>query len=91
MLTIGEPMATLAKNMGHLVNEYAVAEMMDISVATVRRWRLFGQGPKYLKLARLSVTSQRTSPHGWNAAHPAERLLKRNSNKEGQPIWAVSF
>ena len=37
----------------HLLNEYEVAEMLDVSVSTVRRWRLFKRGPRYLKLGAL--------------------------------------
>jgi predicted DNA-binding transcriptional regulator AlpA len=33
-----------------LLNEYDVARITGLSVASVRRWRLFHQGPRYLKL-----------------------------------------
>ena len=33
-----------------LLNEYDIARITGLSVATVRRWRLHRQGPKYLKL-----------------------------------------
>ena len=33
-----------------LLNEYQVAELIGMSVATVRRWRLFRQGPRFLKI-----------------------------------------
>lgn len=33
-----------------LLNEYEVAERLKLSVATMRRWRLLRQGPKWLKL-----------------------------------------
>jgi len=36
-----------------LLNEHDVAEMLDVSVATVRRWRLLRQGPRFLKLGSL--------------------------------------
>ena len=34
----------------HLLNENRVAEILGISVATVRRWRLLRRGPRFLKL-----------------------------------------
>jgi predicted DNA-binding transcriptional regulator AlpA len=37
-------------NVGALVSEHEVARVTGMSVQTVRRWRLFRQGPKYLKL-----------------------------------------
>ncbi len=33
-----------------LLNEHDVARITGLSVASVRRWRLFRQGPKYLKI-----------------------------------------
>ena len=33
-----------------LLTEHDVARITGLSVASVRRWRLFRQGPKYLKL-----------------------------------------
>lgn len=32
------------------LNEKDVARITGLSLATVRRWRLFGQGPRYLKI-----------------------------------------
>jgi predicted DNA-binding transcriptional regulator AlpA len=34
----------------NLLNEYGVARITGLSVASVRRWRLHRQGPKYLKI-----------------------------------------
>jgi predicted DNA-binding transcriptional regulator AlpA len=31
------------------LNEFDVARMTGMSIQTVRRWRLLGQGPKYMK------------------------------------------
>ncbi len=33
-----------------LLNEHDVAHLTGLSVASVRRWRLIREGPKYLKL-----------------------------------------
>jgi len=33
-----------------LLNEHSVARIIGLSVASVRRWRLLRQGPKYLKI-----------------------------------------
>jgi predicted DNA-binding transcriptional regulator AlpA len=46
-------METVRNTMIHLLNEYQVAEMLGVSVATVRRWRLLRQGPRFLKLGAL--------------------------------------
>ena len=46
-------MGTLQNAPIHLLNEYEVAEMLGISVATIRRWRLLKQGPRFLKVGVL--------------------------------------
>jgi predicted DNA-binding transcriptional regulator AlpA len=33
-----------------LLNEHDIAHLTRMSVASVRRWRLLGQGPKYIKI-----------------------------------------
>jgi predicted DNA-binding transcriptional regulator AlpA len=43
-------MATANSSLETLLNEHDVARMTGLSVASVRRWRLLRQGPKYLKI-----------------------------------------
>lgn len=43
-------MTTLDNVLNKLLNEYDVARITGLSVASVRRWRLLHQGPKYLKI-----------------------------------------
>ena len=43
-------MATVSNNLETLLNEHDVARLTGLSVATVRRWRLQRQGPRYLKI-----------------------------------------
>jgi predicted DNA-binding transcriptional regulator AlpA len=33
-----------------LLNEHDVAEILNVSVASVRRWQLFDRGPPFLKI-----------------------------------------
>jgi predicted DNA-binding transcriptional regulator AlpA len=42
--------ATPTNNIEKLLNEREVAAVLSVSVATIRRWRLLGQGPKYRKI-----------------------------------------
>jgi len=37
-------------NLQELLNEHQVAQLVALSVASVRRWRLLRIGPKYLKI-----------------------------------------
>jgi hypothetical protein len=37
---------------GRLINEHEAAEMLDLSVHTLRRWRWSGGGPRFVKLGR---------------------------------------
>ena len=50
-------MGTVTNTLTHLLNEIAVAEMLGVSVASVRRWRLCKQGPRFLKLAAANPRS----------------------------------
>lgn len=43
-------MGTVNNAVAELLNEHDVARVTGLSVASVRRWRLFKQGPKYLKI-----------------------------------------
>jgi predicted DNA-binding transcriptional regulator AlpA len=52
-----------------LMNEHQVADLIGISVATVRRWRLHGRGPRYLKIGVLVRYCPR-AVRGWLKARP---------------------
>lgn len=43
-------MATANSTLEKLLNEYDAPRITGLSVASVRRWRLLRQGPKYLKI-----------------------------------------
>ena len=43
-------MATGNNTLATLLNEHDVARITGLSVASVRRWRLLRQGPKFLKI-----------------------------------------
>ncbi len=43
-------MTTEENALSKLLNEYDVARITGLSVASVRRWRLLKQGPKYIKI-----------------------------------------
>jgi hypothetical protein len=41
------------EKMEKLMNETEVSEFLGVSLACVRRWRLFGEGPEYKKVGPL--------------------------------------
>lgn len=43
-------MGEINNNIEALLNEHELARITGLSVASVRRWRLLGQGPRYLKI-----------------------------------------
>jgi predicted DNA-binding transcriptional regulator AlpA len=47
-----------------LLNEHQVAKFLQLSVASVRRWRLFRTGPKYLKIG-VAVRYRREDVESW--------------------------
>ena len=52
-----------------LLNEYDVARVTGLSVASVRRWRFLKQGPKYLKIGS-AVRYRPEDVTAWLASRP---------------------
>ena len=52
-----------------LLNEHDVAHMTGLSVASVRRWRLLREGPKYLKIGA-AVRYRTEDVRVWLEARP---------------------
>jgi predicted DNA-binding transcriptional regulator AlpA len=61
-------MAT-ANTLETLLNERDVARITGLSVASVRRWRLLRQGPKYIKIGA-SVRYKSEDLSTWLASRP---------------------
>ena len=53
-----------------LFNEREVAERLAVSVATIRRWRLFRQGPMYIKVGGAAVRYRREDVESWLCSRP---------------------
>jgi len=53
-----------------LFNEYDVARITRLSVASVRRWRLLRQGPRYLKIGA-AVRYKPEDVSAWLESRPA--------------------
>ena len=58
-----------ANSISTLLNEHDVARITGLSVASVRRWRLLRQGPKYLKLGS-AVRYRSEDITAWLATRP---------------------
>ncbi len=63
-------MGALHNTLETLLNEYDVARITGLSVASVRRWRLLRQGPRYLKLGA-SVRYKPEDISAWLDSRPA--------------------
>jgi predicted DNA-binding transcriptional regulator AlpA len=63
-------MATANNTLATLLNEHDVARITGLSVASVRRWRLLRQGPKYLKLGA-AVRYRSEDIRTWLESRPA--------------------
>ena len=48
-------MESVSNQLVQLLDEHAVAKLLGVSVATVRRWRLSRQGPKFIRVGAASV------------------------------------
>jgi predicted DNA-binding transcriptional regulator AlpA len=62
-------MGTIQNAIENLLNEHDVVRITGLSVATVRRWRLLRQGPKYLKIGA-AVRYQPSSISEFLASRP---------------------
>ena len=62
-------MVTANNTLGTLLNEHDVARITGLSVASVRRWRLLRQGPKYIKIGA-AVRYKPEDLTAWLASRP---------------------
>jgi len=62
-------MAPTSNPLQELLTERDVARITGLSVASVRRWRLFKQGPKYMKIGA-SVRYRIEDVQAWLEARP---------------------
>ncbi len=60
----------ITTNLENLLNEHDVARIIGMSVASVRRWRLCRQGPKYLKVGA-AVRYKPEDISAWIASRPS--------------------
>ena len=71
-------MATQNSLLPTLLNEHDVARITGLSVASVRRWRLLRQGPKYLKIGA-AVRYRPEDISAWLESRPS------GGEREGRP------
>jgi predicted DNA-binding transcriptional regulator AlpA len=62
-------MGTISNSLQALLTEHDVARVTGLSVASVRRWRLFKAGPKYLKISA-SVRYRSEDLRAWLETRP---------------------
>jgi predicted DNA-binding transcriptional regulator AlpA len=43
---------TVALNLKHIVNTEAAAHLLNVSAVTLAKWRVTGEGPRFLKFGR---------------------------------------
>jgi predicted DNA-binding transcriptional regulator AlpA len=63
-------MATTNNTLETLLNEHDVARVTGLSVASVRRWRLLRQGPRFIKL-NSAVRYRAEDLKAWLDSRPA--------------------
>jgi len=62
-------MTTAQREPDVLLNEYDVARITGLSVASVRRWRLLKQGPRYIKIG-VAVRYRPSDIAAWLESRP---------------------
>ena len=73
-------MATANNTLERLLNEHEVARITGLSVASVRRWRLLKQGPKYLKIGA-SVRYRPEHVAAWLQSRPVGGEIDREESR----------
>jgi len=63
-------MGIAANTPGHFLNEREVAAVLAVSVASIRRWRLLNQGPRFLKIGA-SVRYRPEDVEAWLHSRPS--------------------
>ena len=61
----------VSRPMEPLLNEHDVARITGLSLATVRRWRLVGQGPRYIKASAAAVRYRPEDIATWLESRPS--------------------
>jgi predicted DNA-binding transcriptional regulator AlpA len=59
----------ISNTLEELLNEYDVARITGLSVASVRRWRLLKQGPRYIKIGA-AVRYKTEDVQAWLKSRP---------------------
>ena len=60
---------SIPNKLEELLNEHDVARITGLSVASIRRWRLLKQGPRYLKIGA-AVRYRAEDISAWLEARP---------------------
>jgi hypothetical protein len=63
-------MVTANNNFETLLNEHDVARVTRLSVASIRRWRLVGRGPRFIKVSS-AVRYRPEDVRMWLESRPA--------------------
>ena len=81
-------MASANKTLEVLLTEHDVARITGLSVASVRRWRLLQQGPRYIKI-NSAVRYRSEDISAWLETRPTggEEPVK---NEEAQAVMAAT-
>jgi predicted DNA-binding transcriptional regulator AlpA len=69
-------MGAVHNGIENLLNEHDVARITGLSVASVRRWRLLRQGPRYLKIGA-AVRYRPEDVVAWLASRPSGGVQQR--------------
>jgi predicted DNA-binding transcriptional regulator AlpA len=60
----------VSRSLQSLLNERDVARITGMSLASVRRWRLVRQGPRYIKLGAAAVRYRPEDVSAWLESRP---------------------
>ena len=71
--------------MVNLMTEHEVSKRLNVSVASLRRWRLLGRGPAFLKVGSL-VRYNPEELEAWLSSLPTSGTERHKQSPSGQSI-----
>ena len=71
--------SSLSKQPAEMLNDMQVADYLNMSVSTLRRWRLFRKGPKFVKIGS-AVRYKRGDVESWVDSLPGTAMTVKVDN-----------
>jgi predicted DNA-binding transcriptional regulator AlpA len=73
------------RQMSEVLSTEQTAQQLNLGRSTLEKWRLTGQGPKFIKLGRRRVGYLKTAIDAWIASRPLLASTSENGLRPAPP------